>query len=147
MTEAAVRLLVTAIWEQHPEHTSGAGIAQADADIVDVVVDYMSDMASQPIMAALVASLQGALRREHSRDLLSTPQRCVQATRMCTLMKFLVEIHVHPKAKKELKCEVGAPMPDDVIDIRVKVVKRPLIVLSAMKMEMMAQSSVSGVVK
>ncbi|KAK5643277.1 hypothetical protein RI129_007122 [Pyrocoelia pectoralis] len=70
--QAAI-ILVKAIRDKHPEipihvhthDTSGAGIAsmlacaEAGADIVDVAVDSMSGLTSQPSMGALVASLQG----------------------------------------------------------------------------------------
>ncbi|XP_031340782.1 pyruvate carboxylase, mitochondrial-like isoform X2 [Photinus pyralis] len=68
----AALILVKAIRDKHPEvplhihthDTSGAGIAamlacaEAGADVVDVAVDSMSGLTSQPSMGALVASLQ-----------------------------------------------------------------------------------------
>lgn len=62
------------------------------------------------------------------------------------------ELHIHPKANKADKSQVGAPMPGTVIDIRVKVgdtVEKgaALIVLSAMKMEMVVQAPKAGKIK
>lgn len=68
----AATLLVSAIRAKHPNvpihihthDTSGAGVAsmlacaEAGADVVDVAVDSMSGMTSQPSMGAIVASLQ-----------------------------------------------------------------------------------------
>lgn len=67
------RMLITAIRDKHPDvpihvhthDTSGAGVAsmlacaEAGADVVDVAVDSMSGLTSQPSMGAMVASLQG----------------------------------------------------------------------------------------
>ncbi|KAH9641096.1 hypothetical protein HF086_003517, partial [Spodoptera exigua] len=69
----AAKLLIGAIRDKHPDvpihvhthDTSGAGVAsmlacaEAGADVVDVAVDSMSGLTSQPSMGALVASLQG----------------------------------------------------------------------------------------
>ncbi|KAK2575047.1 hypothetical protein KPH14_008788 [Odynerus spinipes] len=62
------------------------------------------------------------------------------------------ELHVHPKVAKGDKNQIGAPMPGTIIDIRVKVgdtVEKgaPLIVLSAMKMEMVVQAPKAGKIK
>ncbi|XP_049874990.1 pyruvate carboxylase, mitochondrial isoform X4 [Pectinophora gossypiella] len=69
----AAKLLISAIRDKHPDvpihvhthDTSGAGVAamlacaEAGADVVDVAVDSMSGLTSQPSMGAMVASLQG----------------------------------------------------------------------------------------
>lgn len=62
------------------------------------------------------------------------------------------ELHIHPKAEKGNKKQVGAPMPGTVIDVRVKPGEKiekgtPLVILSAMKMETVVQSPSEGVVK
>ena len=65
------RILIDAIRQKHPDlplhihthDTAGAGVAsmlaaaEAGADVVDVAVDSMSGLTSQPSMGALVASL------------------------------------------------------------------------------------------
>lgn len=69
----AATLLIGAIRAKYPDlpihvhthDTSGAGVAsmlaaaEAGADVVDVAVDSMSGMTSQPSMGAIIASLQG----------------------------------------------------------------------------------------
>lgn len=69
----AAKLLVTALRDRHPDipihihthDTAGAGVAcllacaEASADIIDVAVDSMSGLTSQPSMGAIVASLSG----------------------------------------------------------------------------------------
>ncbi|CAL4086866.1 unnamed protein product, partial [Meganyctiphanes norvegica] len=69
----AASMLITALRERYPDlpihvhthDTSGAGVAamlecsRAGADVVDVAVDSMSGMTSQPSMGAVVASLHG----------------------------------------------------------------------------------------
>ncbi|KAL7427377.1 hypothetical protein ACHAXM_000824 [Skeletonema potamos] len=73
LTPAAATMLVGALREQHPNtpihvhthDTPGTGIAsmiaaaEAGADVVDVAIDAMSGMTSQPSMGALVSMLAG----------------------------------------------------------------------------------------
>jgi len=73
LTPAAAKMLVGALREQHPNtpihvhthDTPGTGIAsmiaaaEAGADVVDVAIDAMSGMTSQPSLGALVSMLAG----------------------------------------------------------------------------------------
>lgn len=68
----AAKLLISAIRDKYPDipihvhthDTAGAGVAamlaaaEAGADVVDVAVDSMSGLTSQPSMGAVVASLE-----------------------------------------------------------------------------------------
>ncbi len=70
----AAKILISQLRERHPDmpihvhthDTSGNGVAsmlacaEAGADVVDVAVDSMSGMTSQPSMGAIVAALQGS---------------------------------------------------------------------------------------
>ncbi|XP_063175279.1 LOW QUALITY PROTEIN: pyruvate carboxylase, mitochondrial [Chroicocephalus ridibundus] len=61
------------------------------------------------------------------------------------------EMHVHPKAERGAKGQVGAPMPGEVVEVRVRrgatVAKGdPLCVLSAMKMETVVTAPLAGTV-
>ncbi|KAM9425996.1 pyruvate carboxylase, mitochondrial-like [Pholidichthys leucotaenia] len=62
------------------------------------------------------------------------------------------EMKFHPKAQKSIRGQVGAPMPGKVLEVKVKVGSKvekgqPLCVLSAMKMETVVNSPMSGTIK
>ena len=84
-------LLVDAIRQRHPDlpihihthDTSGAGVAsmlecaRAGADVIDVAVDAMSGMTSQPAMGAVVASLMGSDHEVQGTHLCLTTASCL----------------------------------------------------------------------
>lgn len=62
------------------------------------------------------------------------------------------DIVVRPKAQPGVKGSIGAPMPGDILELKVKVgdkvqPKQTLFVLSAMKMEMSVDAPISGTIK
>ncbi|XP_021370630.1 pyruvate carboxylase, mitochondrial-like isoform X2 [Mizuhopecten yessoensis] len=62
------------------------------------------------------------------------------------------ELSVHPKAVKGVRGSIGAPMPGTVLEVMVKegdTVSKgdPIVVLSAMKMEMVVNAPADGVIK
>ena len=73
LTPRSATMLVGALRKQHPDmpihvhthDTAGSGVAsmlaaaEAGADIVDVAIDAMSGMTSQPSMGAVVSNLKG----------------------------------------------------------------------------------------
>ncbi|KAL2079502.1 hypothetical protein ACEWY4_025246 [Coilia grayii] len=61
------------------------------------------------------------------------------------------EMHFHPKALKDVRGQVGAPMPGKVVEVKVKQGQKvekgqPLCVLSAMKMETVVNSPATGTI-
>ncbi|KAF5302386.1 hypothetical protein FQA39_LY10425 [Lamprigera yunnana] len=67
-------------------------------------------------------------------------------------VKLSQQYNIHPKADKNNKNQIGTPMPGVVKEIRVTVGTKinkgsPVAILTAMKMEVVVQSSVEGIVK
>ena len=85
--------------------------------------------------------------RDNLADLASLQADCRSITG-----RVFQTIIVHPKAAKDVKGSVGAPMPGEVLEVKVKVGERvhkgqPVVIMSAMKMEMVVQAPLDGVVK
>ena len=80
----------------HTHDTSGAGVAamlaaaRAGADVVDVAVDSMSGMTSQPSMGAIVAALEGTDEDTGTgrKELTNCKRQCLYTCRqiMCLLL-------------------------------------------------------------
>uniref|UniRef100_A0AAF5CQG3 Pyruvate carboxylase n=1 Tax=Strongyloides stercoralis TaxID=6248 RepID=A0AAF5CQG3_STRER len=92
----AARILISALRDKYPDtpihvhthDTSGAGVAsmlecaRAGADIVDLAIDSMSGMTSQPSMGAFVSSLKGTnLDTEIDMDIISKYNAYWESTR------------------------------------------------------------------
>ncbi|XP_078484659.1 pyruvate carboxylase, mitochondrial isoform X1 [Ciona intestinalis] len=61
------------------------------------------------------------------------------------------EMHFHPKARVGVKGSIGCPMPGDILEVKVQVGDevtkgQPLLVVSAMKMEMVVAATMDGVI-
>ncbi len=108
----AARLLVGSIRKRHPDvpihvhthDTSGAGMAammaaaEAGADIVDVAVDSMSGITSQPSMGALVAAMERSpFDTGKTPKLIVFTLVCNTEAKMATIRKTMKTINIGKK--------------------------------------------------